>query len=83
MSTVGRMLKDASLEPPLLDVGVVVGERYEVECLLGAGTFAQVYRARDLLVPDHRVSLKIAFTPATDEQAVRAAMRELQLVASV
>jgi hypothetical protein len=83
MSMAGHMLKDASLEPPVLDVGIVVGERYEVECLLGAGTFAQVYRARDLLVPDHRVSLKIAHTPATDEQAVRAAMRELQLVASV
>lgn len=82
-STGGRILQDASLEPALLDVGVVVGERYEVECLLGAGTFAQVYRARDLLVPDHSVSLKIARDPATDEHAVRAAMRELQLVASV
>jgi hypothetical protein len=77
------MLEGATLEPPVLEVGVVVGERYEVECLLGAGTFAQVYRARDLLVPDHSVSLKIARDPATDEQAVSAAMRELQLIASV
>jgi len=79
----GSITEQRALEPPVLDVGVVVGERYEVECLLGAGTFAQVYRARDLLVPDHSVSLKIARDPATDEHAVRAAMRELQLVASV
>lgn len=78
-----RTLEDTTLEPPVLEVGAVVGERYEVECLLGAGTFAQVYRARDLIVPDHTVSLKISRDPATDEQAVRAAMRELRLIASV
>ena len=74
---------DAALEPPVLEVGVIVGERYEVECMLGSGTFAQVYRARDLVVPDHTVSLKIARDPAIDTQAVKAAMRELQLIASV
>src|SRR5688572_22887850 len=83
MLTAGRISNDASLEPPLLEIGAVVGERYEVECLLGAGTFAQVYRARDLLVPDHSVSLKISRDPATDDQAVSAAKRELQLIASV
>lgn len=83
MLTAGRTESDATLEPPLLDPGVVVGERYEVECMLGAGTFAQVYRAKDLLVPDHSVSLKISRDPSTDDQAVIAAMRELQLIASV
>lgn len=83
MVTAGRIAKDAALEPPLLGIGSVVGERYEVECLLGAGTFAQVYRAKDTLVPDHSVSLKISRDPAIDEQAVSAAMRELQLIASV
>jgi serine/threonine protein kinase len=82
MLTAGRISNDASLEPPLLAIGTVVGERYEVECLLGAGTFAQVYRARDLLVPDHLVSLKISRDPSTDDQAV-SAKRELQLIASV
>jgi eukaryotic-like serine/threonine-protein kinase len=81
--TAGRIPDDTILEPPLLEIGTVVGERYEVECLLGAGTFAQVYRARDLLVPDHSVSLKISRDPAIDDQAVTAAMRELQLIASV
>ncbi|HTV19071.1 MAG TPA: serine/threonine-protein kinase [Polyangiaceae bacterium] len=83
MLTAGRISNDATLEPPVLEIGVVVGDRYEVECLLGAGTFAQVYRAKDLLVPDHSVSLKISRDPATDDQAVGAAMRELQLIASV
>jgi eukaryotic-like serine/threonine-protein kinase len=83
MLTAGRIPHDANLEQPVLAIGAVVGDRYEVECLLGAGTFAQVYRARDLLVPDHSVSLKISRDPAIDAQAVRAAMRELQLIASV
>jgi hypothetical protein len=83
MLTAGRTLEDATLEQPVLEVGVIVGARYEVECLLGSGTFAQVYRARDLVVPDHTVSLKISRDPATEEQAVAAAMRELQLIASV
>ena len=83
MLTAGRIPQDANLEHPVLGIGAVVGDRYEVECLLGAGTFAQVYRARDLLVPDHSVSLKISRDPAIDDQAVRAAMRELQLIASV
>jgi eukaryotic-like serine/threonine-protein kinase len=83
MLTAGRISNDATLEPPLLEIGAIVGERYEVECLLGAGTFAQVYRAKDSLVPDHLVSLKISRDPATDDQAVSAAKRELQLIASV
>lgn len=83
MLTAGRISNDASLEPPLLAIGTAVGERYEVECLLGAGTFAQVYRAKDLFVPDHLVSLKISRDPSTDDQAVSAAKRELQLIASV
>jgi serine/threonine protein kinase len=83
MLTAGRISNDAALEPPLLEIGAIVGERYEVECLLGAGTFAQVYRAKDSLVPDHLVSLKISRDPATDDQAVSAAKRELQLIASV
>lgn len=83
MLTAGRISNDATLEPPLLEIGAVVGERYVVECLLGAGTFAQVYRAKDSLVPDHSVSLKISRDPATDGQAVSAAKRELQLIASV
>jgi serine/threonine protein kinase len=81
--TAGRIPDDATFEQPVLEIGAVVGARYEVECLLGAGTFAQVYRARDLLVPDHSVSLKISRDPAIDDQAVTAAMRELQLIASV
>ena len=83
MLTAGRISNDATLEPPLLEIGATVGERYEVECLLGAGTFAQVYRAKDTLVPDHSVSLKISRDPATDDQAVSAAKRELELIASV
>lgn len=71
------------LRRPVLRMGAVIADRYEVEELLGAGAFADVYRARDREVTDHVVALKILRTPPADARAVRAAMRELQLIASV
>jgi len=68
---------------PVLSVGTVINERYEVEAPLGAGAFADVYRARDREVTDHVVALKILRRPAGDANAIRAALRELQLIASV
>lgn len=80
-----RQLPVGSAASPasVLELGAVVGQRYEVECWLGEGTFAHVYRARDLEVPDHAVSLKIHKAPAAGAEAVRQALRELQLIASV
>ncbi|MEY4581553.1 MAG: hypothetical protein RL701_6256 [Pseudomonadota bacterium] len=68
---------------PILELGTSIGDRYEVEGLLGTGAFADVYRARDRDVTDHVVALKILRTPAADEQSVHTALRELQLIASV
>ena len=68
---------------PVLEVGSVVHDRYEIEAPLGAGAFADVYRARDRDVTGHVVALKILRRPAADPHAVRAALRELQLIASV
>src|SRR6478609_209885 len=68
---------------PVLSPGTVVHGRYEVEALLGAGAFADVYRARDRDVTGHVVALKILRRPAVEAQAVRSALRELQLIASV
>lgn len=68
---------------PVLEMGTRIAERYEVEGLLGAGAFADVYRARDRDVTDHVVALKILRAPAADPQSVHTALRELQLIASV
>jgi serine/threonine protein kinase len=68
---------------PLLSPGMVIGGRYEIEELLGAGAFANVYRARDREVTDHIVALKILRTPADDPSSMHSAMRELRLIASV
>jgi eukaryotic-like serine/threonine-protein kinase len=68
---------------PILEMGTRIGERYEVEGLLGTGAFADVYRARDSDVTDHVVALKILRAPAADDQSVHTALRELQLIASV
>jgi serine/threonine protein kinase len=68
---------------PLLAPGMVIGQRYEIEELLGAGAFANVYRARDREVTDHVVALKILRTPADDPSSMHSAMRELRLIASV
>ncbi len=69
--------------PPLLEAGMVVGTRYEIEDRLGTGAFAEVYRARDLEVSDHVVALKMLRVQADDDAAVATALRELQLIASV
>lgn len=68
---------------PVLTSGTVIHGRYEIEGLLGAGAFADVYRARDRDVTGHVVALKILRRPSVEPQAVRAALRELQLIASV
>jgi serine/threonine protein kinase len=68
---------------PVLELGEVVAGRYELEELLGSGAFADVYRARDREVTDHVVALKILRSASPDAGSVRAALRELQLIASV
>lgn len=71
------------LREPVLATGVIVADRYEIEGLLGVGAFADVYRARDCEVTGHVVALKILRTRSADARSVRAALRELQLLASV
>ncbi len=77
------LTRQPSSTGPVLEPGAVIGQRYKVDRALGAGTYAQVYRARDLEVTDHTVALKISKQPAADDQEVRDALRELQLIASV
>ncbi|MGE3634260.1 MAG: protein kinase, partial [Sandaracinaceae bacterium] len=69
--------------PVVLEIGTVIGERYEIESHVGAGAFADVYRARDREVPDHVVALKLHHSVALDETARKNALRELHLIASV
>jgi serine/threonine protein kinase len=68
---------------PVLTEGALIAGRYEIEALLGAGAFADVYRARDRDVTDHVVALKILRHRSADTKSVHAALRELQLLASV
>ena len=68
---------------PVLGADQVIAGRYKVEALLGAGAFADVYRARDCDVSDHVVALKILRRRSTDASSVDTALRELQLIASV
>lgn len=68
---------------PVLTEGALIAGRYEIEAPLGAGAFADVYRARDRDVTDHVVALKILRRRSADATSVHAALRELQLIASV
>lgn len=68
---------------PVLAEGALIAGRYEIEAPLGAGAFADVYRARDRDVTDHVVALKILRRRSADATSVHAALRELQLIASV
>ncbi|MCA9576402.1 MAG: protein kinase [Polyangiales bacterium] len=68
---------------PVLPIGSVVAQRYEVRALLGAGAFADVYEARDCEVTGHVVALKILRARSADARSIGAALRELQHIASV
>jgi hypothetical protein len=68
---------------PVLPRGVVVAERYEIQRLLGAGAFADVYEACDRGVEGHSVALKMSRTVCKDVGSAQLALRELQLLASV
>jgi hypothetical protein len=94
-TTEGALLEAFALDPdqarcprrrarrPVLQAGQVIAARYKVEALLGAGAFADVYRAVDCDVSDHVVALKILRRRSTDASSVHTALRELQLIASV
>jgi hypothetical protein len=69
--------------PAPLSVGDVVGSRYVIEEHVSSGGFGAVYRASDREIPSHHVALKILHTPAADDTAREAALRELTLIASV
>ena len=74
---------DSALMPPELVKGTVLASRYEIDACVGTGSFADVYRARDVGVAGHVVALKLLHQPSLSEQARANALRELQLIASV
>lgn len=73
-----------SIAPPnLLAVGDILVDRYVIEEHISSGGFGAVYRASDRQIRHHQVALKLLHLPAKDEQAQKAALRELTLIASV
>jgi eukaryotic-like serine/threonine-protein kinase len=71
------------LQPAALQPGDIVGDRYVIEEHISSGSFGAVYRASDRQIQNHQVALKLLHTPAADEPAREAALRELTLIASV
>lgn len=66
-----------------LPSGTLIGERYAIQHRVGEGSFGDVYRALDMDVPGHVVALKILHRESPSEDARKAALRELRLIASV
>lgn len=81
-SSVERPSERSSLSPQLA-LGAVVAGRYEIVAHIGSGNFAAVYKARDQELSGHMVALKLQHRPANSERNRAAALRELQLLASV
>ncbi|MEO0326152.1 MAG: protein kinase, partial [Myxococcota bacterium] len=63
--------------------GLVIDGRYALETHLGSGSFADVYRARDVAVEGHQVALKLLKRPAGSDLERDNALRELRLIAAV
>jgi serine/threonine protein kinase len=72
-----------STDPDALPVNTLIGDRYALQQRVGEGSFGDVYRALDMDVPGHVVALKLLHRSATCEEARKAALRELRLLASV
>lgn len=66
-----------------LGEGDIVAGRYVIERHVSAGSFGFVYKASDLSIAHHAVALKLLRKPAGSESERQAALRELQLLASV
>ncbi|MFT3712893.1 MAG: protein kinase [Archangium sp.] len=57
----------AAAHPPMPTVGAKLGERYQLEAIVGEGGSASVFRALDLELNEH-VAVKV-FHPATEREA--------------
>jgi serine/threonine protein kinase len=63
-------------------VGTVVGDRYELQSLLGRGGMASVYRAHDRSL-GRDVAVKVFATAEVDQNAMRRESGEIRLLASL
>jgi len=72
-----------SLELEPLAPGTLIGDRYEIEAPIGEGAFACVYRARDRLVANHVVALKLISAELVGADGRESSLRELRHIASV
>lgn len=66
-----------------LTAGELVGDRYRVVDLLGAGAQGEVWRAEDVEIQGHVVALKILAYRATSPEGREQALRELRMLAAV
>lgn len=66
-----------------IKLGTVLGERYQLKKHIGAGGFADVYRAEDVEVPGHVLALKVLKRASTSEENRQAALKELRIIAAV
>lgn len=66
-----------------LSPGDLVGDRYRVVELLGAGAQGEVWRADDVEIAGHVVALKIMAYRATSPEGREQALRELRMLAAI
>ncbi|MFO0683155.1 MAG: protein kinase [Sandaracinus sp.] len=66
-----------------LQPGEILGERYRVVELLGAGAQGEVWRAEDVEIEGHVVALKILAYRATTPEQRDQALRELKMLAAI
>lgn len=73
----------AQAERTRIELGSLVGGRYEILEFVAEGAFGAVYRAHDVDVVGHVVALKIMHRPASSEVEHTRFLREVQLIAAV
>lgn len=81
--TVQAGSSSARAEVSRIEIGSVVGGRYEIVEFVAEGAFGAVYRAHDVDVVGHVVALKLMHRKASSEAEHTRFLREVQLIAAV
>lgn len=79
----GTLSKEREPRSGRIEMGSIVGGRYEIAEFVAEGAFGAVYRAHDIDVPGHVVALKLMHRPPASEAEHARCLREVQLIAAV
>jgi serine/threonine protein kinase len=83
LAEVGSRGRKKRRESEIIEVGSIIGGRYQVVRFVAEGAFGAVYQALDLDVAGHVVALKLMHRPWENADQQELSQREVQLIVAV